>query len=197
MSPTLADDGRRVAGIVVWLWMGGALLIVSLLSSFMIVAINRGMPWAICARLVRRRRPISYRTTYSGGVWNPAKPLGRGNATHNRPGRATYVLTGDNQVQLDIAYDDGRHEHFIGPAVDRPGNARRLRHAGLAPVLVYLTMIAAGFPIGYLASTGPTGHRFEYGLLAALAGYIVAWLALTVAAGIWSRRLTRTPTADR
>lgn len=93
-SATWTSSGREIlpACRVAPPWPLGS----SACSSFFMVAvgpvmmflINRDMPWAISRQLQRGRTPITTRTRYAGGAWNPARPLGPGNY-RVRPGVRT------------------------------------------------------------------------------------------------------------
>ena len=158
----------------------------------MMFFIRRGMPWAICHRLQRRWPYVTRRTSYSGGAWNPARPLGRGNDTPNEPGRATYTLTSDGLVHLDLVRADGRREQFIGPPVEPPEEFRRTRRMGAIPTLVYLSCGGIGFALGFvLTDQHGGGNRVQNGILAALGGWVLGWLGLIITSAVGRARQQR------
>lgn len=145
----------------------------------MLLAINRRLPWGISRRLRAGTPSISRRTSYTAGAWNPAKPLGRGNATPNEPGWATYTLTDDGMVRLELVLADGRREQQVGPPVEPPTGQRRVTLAGLIPTAGYLVGTGGGLAIGLLIG-GAIGA-----LVGAVIGFAVAWFALILASGAW------------
>ena len=158
----------------------------------MMFFIRRGMPWAICQRLQRGWPYVTRRTSYSGGAWNPARPLGRGNDTPSEPGRATYTLTSDGLVHLDLVRADGSREQFIGPPVEPPEEFRRTRRMGAIPTLVYLSRGGIGFAIGFvLTDQHGGGNRVQNGILAALGGWVLAWLGLIITSAVGRARQQR------
>jgi hypothetical protein len=151
--------------------------------------IERWLPWGICRRLRRGQKSITIRTRYAGGTWNPAKPLGRGNSTPNEPGLATYTLTNDGLVRLELVRADGRHEQLVGPPVQPPEGHARSRRIGAIPTLVYLGCAGSGFALAYwLTDSRTPSYRVQIGILAALGSWVIAWLGLTVTFAVrWSR----------
>jgi hypothetical protein len=146
-------------------------------------SISRQLPWAICRRLRTGESSIVRHSSYTAGVWDPSKPLGRGNSTPNVPGwAATYSLTDDGLVRLDLLHADGRHEQRIGPPVDAPDGFQRTIKIGLLPSVCYLLGIGAGGGGGLLAG-GLTAA-----VLGAILGFVVTWFGLTVFAARWRAR---------
>jgi len=154
----------------------------------MMFFIRRGIPWGICQRLQRGWPYVTSRTTYTAGAWNPARPLGPGNDTPNEPGRATYTLTSDGLVQLDLVRADGRHEQFVGPPVEPPDGFRRTRRMAAIPTLVYLSCAGIGFALGFALTDNHGGNRVQNGILAALGGFVIAWLGLIITSAVGRAR---------
>jgi hypothetical protein len=158
----------------------------------MMFVIERRLSWGISRRLQRGRTSITIRTRYTGGAWNPARPRGPGNSTPSEPGWATYTLTDDGLVQLDLVRADGRREQFVGPPVEPPAGYRRMRRAGAIPTLVYLSCAGIGFALGFgLTDSHNVGSRVEAGILAAVGGWVIAGLGLTLASAVWRVRAQR------
>jgi hypothetical protein len=177
-------------------FLGVLLIFLVAAGPVMVFFIQRGMPWGICQRLQRGWPYVTTKTTYTEGAWNPARPLGRGNSTPNEPGRATYTLTSDGLVHLDLVRADGRHEQFVGPPVDPPEGVRRTRRMGAIPTLVYLCCAAVGFALGFvLTDSHSAGIRIQTGILAALVAWVIGWLGLTVASAVRRSRGQRAPDA--
>lgn len=143
--------------------------------------INRRMPWSISNRVEGGRR-VKIRTTYAGS-WNPGKPLGRNNSRPNEPGRATYTLTADGMIQLDLIRRDGSHERSVGPPVQPPAGRRARSRITAIPSLVYLIGSGGGVTIGLLAARGATGA-----VLGALLGLIISRVGLIAAAAVMRSR---------
>jgi len=157
----------------------------------LLAVVDRKMPWSICRRLVSRREPISMRTSYTSGAWNPARPLGRGNRTSNEPGWATYSLTDDGLVKLELDRDDGRHEEHVGPTVQPPANWRRRKRFTVLPSVSYLVFASLGFLLGYTVTHGQHSHRLGNGALGAVAGLALSWFAVTAIIALLRARLSR------
>lgn len=174
--------------------LGVFFLLVVALGPVMMFFVQRGLSWNICRRLQRGRRSITKRTRYTGGAWNPARPRGPGNSTPSEPGWATYTLTDDGLIQLDLVRADGRHEQFVGPPVEPPDGYRRARRAGAIPTLVYLSCAGIGFALGFGLTDS---RRVEAGILAALGGWIIAWFGLTLASVVGRSRAQRARDAAR
>jgi hypothetical protein len=108
-------------------------------------------------------------------TWNPAQPPG----PHNRlygPGIATYRSTADGQVALDYVESTGRTGRWLGPLpaeFAEPGRSTRTRHSGAKPVAA-----AVGFLVGLLITSGATEHALLVAVSLALAGWILAGVAV-------------------
>lgn len=166
--------------------------------ALMLFLIERRLPWGISRRLLRGKKSITVRTRYAGGTWNPAKPPGERNHTPSEPGWAFYTLDKDGMVELELVRTDGAREYYTGPPVDPPEGYRRVRAAGVIPLLTYPIFIGGGFAVGVLVSGGSQSHRYGDGGLGAVLGFALAWLALTVVTGVAkARRGCASPTADR
>jgi len=175
--------------------LGGFLVVVIASGPMLMFVIERRLPWGISRRLQRGRKSITIRTRYAGGAWNPAKPRGPGNRTPNEPGWATYTLTSDGLIRLDLVRTDGRREQFVGPPVEPPEGYARTRRAGAIPTLAYVLSAGAGSALAYgLTDSRATPNRVQSGVLGAVAGWVIAWLGLTVTLAVWHSRLRR---ADR
>jgi hypothetical protein len=155
------------------------------------VKVQQALPWGICRRLRRGRSSVTRRISYAGGAWNPAKPLGRGNPTRNEPGWATYTLTDDGMVQLDLVRRDGQREQYVGPPVDPPDSRPSVATAGWLVVATYLGFAAAAFTVVYLASPGTNATRLGTAAMAAFAGFVLAWFTLTVTVAVRSARASQ------
>jgi hypothetical protein len=150
----------------------------------MLASINRQTAWGISRRLRSGTPSVVRRTSYTAGVWNPAKPLGRGNATPNEPGwRATYSLTDDGLVKLELVHADGRRDQHVGPAVDAPdGLSNKL---GLLPGACYLVGTGTGLGLGLVVG-GASGAA-----VGAVAGFAITWFGLIIVGERWRSRLAR------
>ena len=160
--------------------------------SLMLWAAARGTPAGICKRL-ERGKTVRIRTSYTlGGTWNPARPSGPRNWTRPVPGSATYRLTPDQLVVLDLVTADGHHDRFVGPPVKRPTDHDRTSRVARALVLVPAAGAILGALIGYLVAGT---SRFEGAAAGAAAGALLGALAsapiMTIARAIADRRRHR------
>jgi len=101
-------------------------------------------------------------------------------------------LTSDGLVHLDLVRADGRREQFIGPPVEPPEEFRRTRRMGAIPTLVYLSCGGIGFALGFvLTDQHGGGNRVQNGILAALGGWVLAWLGLIITSAVGRARQQR------
>jgi len=177
-----ADSWVVAVGLVV------ATLIVVAGVPAILWAARRGLPWAICERL-ERGKTVRVRTGYNlGGAWNPARSLGPQNNTRSVPGSATYRLTPDRLVVLDVVAADGQHEQFVGPPVKRPAGHRQMTRVSRALALVPAAGATLGALVGYIV-TGTS--RLEAAAVGALVGVFAAAPLTTIARVVVDRRRHR------
>jgi hypothetical protein len=171
-------------GAIALLGVFFGLIVIS--GPLMLRSITRLTPWGISRRLRAGGASVVRRSRYAAGVWDPAKPLGRGNATPNVPGWvATYSLTADGMIKLDLVHADGRREQRVGPPVDAPQGWQRTTTFGLLPALSYLIGVGAGLGVG-AAVGGSTAA-----VTGAIVGFAITWLGLTMLAARGRARTAR------
>lgn len=94
--------------------------------------------------------------------------------TTDEPGLATYTLSEDGNVRLDVLRDDGRTEQHVGPPLQPLPRAHRA--AIRVPAYLYLGATALGAVAGGLLSSGT--ERWTSVGVGALFGILGAYLVL-------------------
>jgi len=175
-------------GWVVAVGFGLATLICVAVGPIILWAARRRLPWSISERL-EPGKTVRVRTGYAlGGVWNPARPLGRQNRTPAVPGSATYRLTPDHLVVLHIVTPDGKHKEFVGPPAQRPAGDRPMTRTTRALALIPAAAAVIGALIGYAAANT---SRLEDAAVGALVGVFATAPLITIARVVVDRRRHR------
>lgn len=131
--------GQSDGTIVLWFLAAGFLVTALVFPAMLAWYINRLSPEAISRRLLNGCPAIRRPTKWLRPAWDPSQPRGRGMWTEDGPGMATYTLTPDRLVRLELVRDDGRREEHLGPPLSR-------RTASAWDALIWLP------PLAYLSS---------------------------------------------
>ncbi|MGN6608642.1 MAG: hypothetical protein ACTHMS_16735 [Jatrophihabitans sp.] len=147
-------------------------------------------------RALRANPGQPYRVTVhkwaiSVGAWNPGQPLRRNGQVFG-DGTAVYRLVDGDLVELVWTPRDGHEQRFSGEVpkqVDVDGPAHRRRKAVVRGILAgYLALAAAGFTVGYLASSGTAAHRAGIGFGGVFLAMASVWVLVTLAAAVHGSR---------
>lgn len=183
--------GMSNMSVVIWAWIALAAFL-----AYPPTAVwwaRRRQPWAISERLLRGDAPVRIRTTFAAGAWNPAK-AGRDNRTAPVRGIATYRLSPEGLVVLDLRCADGTQERFVGPPVTRPARAADRSASWIVGgiVLVYAAAAALGALVGHVVGDGQSVPTVAGGAL----GVVTASLILAIASQAARRRRRRDVLAE-
>lgn len=174
-------DGQTDETAVLWLLAAAFTVTALILPVMMLWYINRVSPEAISRRLLAGCPAIRRRTKWLKPAWDPSQPRGVGMWTQAGPGIATYTLTPEGQVRLELVRHDGRREEHVGPPLSRSTAAAWGKVIWLPPI-TYLSGAFAGTVVGYL-----TG-RSQGAAVGLMLGFVVAYLLLMLLGGAVRRR---------
>lgn len=159
-------------GNYVMVMLGASMLLSVGAVALMVHHAQRVTPWAICQRLRSGRdRVVRVRTNWGFGAWDPSKPLRPLSRTSDGPGTASYSLTLESLVRVEVRFKDGRVETREGPVVEPPDGARKVRRFMWMPTLLFLIVAITGGALGYV--DGKAGGAGIGVLLGGLVGYVL------------------------
>lgn len=98
---------------------------------------------------------------------------------------ATYTLTPEGQIRLELVRDDGRREEHVGPPLSRPTASAWGKVIWLPPI-TYLSGSVLGTVVGYLI--GGTSQRSQGAAVGLMLGFVVAYVLLMVLGRALHRR---------
>lgn len=171
--------GQSDGTIVLWFLAAGFLVTALAFPAMLAWYVNRLSPEAISRRLLSGCPAIRRPTKWLKPAWDPSQPRGRGMWTKDGPGMATYTLTPDRLIRLELVRDDGRREERIGPPL-----SRRTASAWDAliwlPPLAYLSSAIIGALVGYSLADGSSQQRWRGSAVGLMLAVMAAYIVLTV-----------------
>lgn len=171
--------GQTDGAAVLWIFAGGLLVTALIFPTMLAWYIQRLSPEAISRRLLNGCPSIRRRTKWLKPAWDPSRPRGSGMWTEDGPGIATYTLTPDRLIRLELVRDDGRREEHIGPPLTRQITSAWERLMWLPPI-AYLDAAIIGAGLGYLTTGGSSQQRGQGAAIGMMAAFVAAYIALIV-----------------
>ena len=171
--------GQPDGTIVLWALAGGFLVSALIFPVMLAWYVNRLSPEAISRRLLKGRPAIRRHTKWLKPAWDPSQPRGSGMWTEDGPGTATYTLTPDRMIRLELVRDDGRYEEHVGPPLTRRTTSAWDRLIWLPP-LAYLGAAIIGALSGDLIAGGSSQHRWQGAAVGLMLAFIAAYVVLSL-----------------
>lgn len=185
-------DGGQPDGTVLLALLACAFVFSALAFPVMMLwYINRVSPEAISRRLLRGCPAISRRTKWLTRAWDPSQPRGPGMWTQDGPAVATYTLTPDRLIRLELVRKDGRREEHIGPPLTRLSSSAWDGLIWLPPT-TYLFAGGIGAAVGYGAAGGSRQERWQGATIGLMLAFAAAYIVLIAVGHLLRVRARRT-----
>ncbi len=176
--PDFWHAGRMISAAWVALAIVGYVLVLGGIVWWSYRRAAAGTPRHVIRKLRANAAPFHVRIGILGGVWNPAKPLGRSNPVWG-PGRATYWLDQGDAVHLRFDPRWGKAMELSGRVPESlPTEAPAQQHQRQLVhriILGYCAFLILGLVLGYFVGRGSTAAHLVGAVVGLLVAMAVAW----------------------